>query len=373
MPNPSEICVVTAGGQKYDNWKTVEVSRNYMDVIDHAMLTVAEISSPSAAWSTLKLKPGDAAQVTLGGKLVINGKVYLRQAVYDKETHAVQIGIASNSQSIIPSTVDANPGQYKNSTLSQIASAVFGKVGVKFSIKGNPVGAELPFPRVSEHVGETRFGFIERLCRLRNLHMVDDGQGGISATRGTVGNSPTTLQEGRNIFRARLLLRNDEYAEDLSMVSQHPNPTSGDDGRGMSAQKTLSPSVGRSIKLPAEDAADMPSLQHRVDHESDYLAFQTVDGDVTVVGWLLGDGSIWFDYVGALVTVNSPMLLPGNTMDFMIKGVVHKQSTEDGTTTDILLCRQDGLGAGSGEPLRNNGDYQQSSPAQPSPPDTAAT
>jgi hypothetical protein len=38
-------------------------------------------------------------------------------------------------------------------------------------------------------------------------------------------------------------------------------------------------------------------------------------------------------------------------MDFMIKGVIHRQSSEGGTTTDILLCRFDGLGSGTGEPL----------------------
>jgi hypothetical protein len=52
-----------------------------------------------------------------------------------------------------------------------------------------------------------------------------------------------------------------------------------------------------------------------------------------------------------LVTVNSPMLLPEDSMDFMIKGVIHRQSSEGGTTTDILLCRFDGLGSGTGEPL----------------------
>ena len=39
-------------------------------------------------------------------------------------------------------------------------------------------------------------------------------------------------------------------------------------------------------------------------------------------------------------------------MEFMIKGIVHRQSSEGGTTTDILLCRSDGFGSGSGEPLR---------------------
>jgi hypothetical protein len=46
------------------------------------------------------------------------------------------------------------------------------------------------------------------------------------------------------------------------------------------------------------------------------------------------------------------MLLPFNTMKFMIKGIVHRQSSEGGTTTDILLCDTLGVGAGGREPLR---------------------
>ena len=53
-----------------------------------------------------------------------------------------------------------------------------------------------------------------------------------------------------------------------------------------------------------------------------------------------------------IITVVAPLLLPENTMEFMIKGIVHCQSSEGGTTTDILLCRSDGFGSGSGEPLR---------------------
>jgi hypothetical protein len=40
-----------------------------------------------------------------------------------------------------------------------------------------------------------------------------------------------------------------------------------------------------------------------------------------------------------------------NTMQFMIKGVVHRQSTESGTTTDVLLCDTLGVGAGGRDPL----------------------
>jgi prophage tail gpP-like protein len=360
-------------GRNYDIWQTVEVHRDFQDVIDHTMLTVAEISQPSKMWNALKLKPGDRAQVFLAGRKVIDGKVYLRQSIYDKQSHAVQIGIWSNSSPVVAGTVDANPGQYKNYTLQQIASAVFGKVGVGFKIIGNPSpsGADKIFPRVSEMVGETRFEFIERLCQLRNLHMLDDGAGNINAMRGAAGNTSAVLQEGLNILRARLILKNNEYADSMTTVGQNANQTSGDAGRNPSASVTLPPfysnKTGVNIKLIAPDSGDSEAMQMVTNHNADWMAWQTVDGSITVQGWMLDDGSLWYDQVGKKVSVYSPMLLPEESMTFLIKGVVHKQSNEDGTTTEVLLCRQDGVGPSGNEPLQPNADspFPSAPPAAP--------
>ncbi|HEY2210279.1 MAG TPA: hypothetical protein VGH62_01425 [Bradyrhizobium sp.] len=368
MPNPQEICVVTALGQRYDTWETVEVHRSTDDIIDHAMLTVAEITSPSAMWAALKLKPGDPAQVSLAGRKVLDGKVYLRQAAIDPNSHAVQIGIASNAQTIIPTTVESKPGTYKKQTIESIGKAVFGKYGVAFKVVGNPTGAILPFPRVSERVGETCFSFIERLSRLRNLYMIDDGQGGIEAYRGPQGTT-APLQEGRNILRARILLRNDEHLENLQGVGQTSGESSADASRDVSAQTTIPPVFGatgmvpRLMKFIVEDATDKSSAQMRVNHEANVVTYNDVDGAVTVPGWLREDGSLWFEHVRHLVVVNSPSLLPGDTMQFMIKGVIHRQNTADGTTTDVLLCRDDGKGSGK-EPLIDQGPYQEAPEAK---------
>lgn len=357
MAKPQEICVVVAGGQRYDNWETVECTHSTDDVIDHCMLTVAEMSGKVSAISQLKLKPGDPAQVYLAGKLVLNGEVYLRQGAIDPGSHAVQIGIASNSQNVIPSTVDGKPGQYINQNVQQIASATFGKVGVKFSIEGAPEGAEKIFKRVSEHIGETRFNFIERLCRMRNLFMVDDGQGGITAFRGPKSNGgKLILKEGFNILHGRILLKNDEHVTPIIGVGQDFNNDTADDNRNPKAETEVEggSKTSRPMKFPTEEPGDKKDVQHRVDHEAAWVKYQMVDGDITVQGWLAPDGSLWWDHKRELIVVDSPSLLAEDRMTFMIKGIMHRQSDSEGTTTTLLLCRADGLGAG-GEPLGGNG------------------
>lgn len=352
MPNPLEVCVVTAGGEKYDIWETVEVTTTTDDVIDHALLTVAEPSGDGAkTLSDIKLKPGDPATVSLAGQVVIDGIVYLRQATFDANSHSVQIGISSKAQSVIASTVKAEPGQYINQTIQQIGSAVFGEVGVKFTINGNPAGADKIFPRVSEHVGETRFSFIERLSRMRNLHLVDDGQNGIMAFRGPQGRSQYPLQEGYNIKSARILLRNDEHASNLQAKAQNFNQDTGDANREPEASTTVDPPIDRNVTVFCEEPGDNADCNMRVNQEADWVKYNQVDGEVTVQGWFNPSGQLWWNDRRKVVVVKSPTLLPNSVFGFMIKGIIHRQDSEDGTTTTILLCRADGLGAGA-EPLQ---------------------
>ena len=43
------------------------------------------------------------------------------------------------------------------------------------------------------------------------------------------------------------------------------------------------------------------------------------------------------------MTVNSPLLIAGGSMGFIIKEVIHRQSSAEGTTTDILITNENGL------------------------------
>ena len=72
---------------------------------------------------------------------------------------------------------------------------------------------------------------------------------------------------------------------------------------------------------------------------------------VTVQGWFAPDGDLWWNKVTApatLITVNSPMLIPEGSMKFSIKEVIHRQSSAEGTTTDIMLNNPLGMGAAEG-------------------------
>jgi prophage tail gpP-like protein len=346
VPRPDQVAIVEANGQKYDIWTELEATRSCEDVIDHVLLTCAEIDknlsrpAPAGTIKSIKLQPGDKVSVSLAGQTIMSGTVYLRQAVVDAENHQVQIGISSLGQSVMASTVDGKPGQYVNQTLQQIGSSVFGKVGVNFSVTAS---GDMPFPRVSEHIGETRFAFIERLSRMRNMHMIDDGNGGITAFRGASGGL-LTIREGWNLERGRILLKNNDHVDEITVRGHDYGNDSADANRSPTGQTSVDPPVNRPFGLIAEEMGNSQAMQLRANHQGDWTKYMQVDGDVEVNGWLCPDGSLWWNHVREQVKVISPSLLPEDEFQFMIKAVVHRQS-DRGTFTDVLLCRADGFGA----------------------------
>ena len=70
MANAAEICSITADGQTYDIWESVEIHHAVSSAsgnIDHALMTVSEISTGGSGFNNLKLTVGDLVQMSLAG------------------------------------------------------------------------------------------------------------------------------------------------------------------------------------------------------------------------------------------------------------------------------------------------------------------
>lgn len=353
MPNPQEIATVVANGMTYAGWTSVQIERRFPESISHMRLEIAEKSAGRATGGARPLNVRDLAQGLLGGRQVINGKVTVRQASYDKGQHSVLIVVSSKTVVMNCSTVDGTPGFYQKYTLKQIGDAVAGKVGVGFQIMGAPPGADKVFPRVSEHIGETRYDFLSRLGAMRNLYLRDDGNGTIVCSRG-VGSLVATLNEGganRNILSASLTLRDDDYGNPLNIVGDNIAGSStgiidDNEARDVSASVTspnVPPDRPQTVGMPQPgDNQDAAMYAARV---AAYNIATYIDGEIIVPGWFLDNGDLWIEHVGDLVSVNSPMLLPGGPVSLAIKGIVHRQDNENGTQTVVEVCHPGALGA----------------------------
>jgi prophage tail gpP-like protein len=351
MPNPLQIATVVAGGMKFDTWTEVIVEGSFalhQSLARHMTLTVVEpeVHGASGIFPIAhRLDIGeDNVQGYLAGRLAITGKVVTRQVSYDAHQHGVQIIISSLCQSCEVSTVDAKPGQYINQNCEQICSAVAEKVKCGFTILGSPPGANKIFERVSEHVGETRFEFIERLCRMRNLHLFDNGKGNIQAMRSPMASVGITLAEGVNILKARMVERLDDAWDHLEIVG-HNDRTFPNDPASSATVNVPIPNLNRPQKLAAEMNGDNADMGHRANQERDVSLIEQLNLEITVKDWLLPDGSLWIDHLGHTISVFSPLLFPNGGVpksQIFIMGVRHRQDSTEGTRTDVIISNSPG-------------------------------
>jgi len=353
--------LIVSGGE-YTFWESVIVERMIGQPPTYATFEVAEqpgntLTNGIAGW---RLGPGDQAGVLLAGLPVMNVAVIdLRQIYFDANVHHIQVRVYSPVQNAISSTVDANPGQYTNQTAMQIIGAAAGKVGVNVKLIGNPAGADTPFERVSEHVGQTVMDFASGLAMMRNLHMSDDADGNWTFVRGDASaqGSALALTEGVNILKARAFLENNQLTKRVDVAGQN----FGNDDHSMGqAQNVFASSQGepltglpaqRNKKLPLPMAGNSDEAQMYADYEASIDALTSLSINVTVPGWTAPDGSLWISKVGGnspqQIQLNSPMIWPtnlGNSQTVFLKGVKHKQNSTEGTVTELELCNQRGLG-----------------------------
>jgi prophage tail gpP-like protein len=350
MPKAEEVAEVIIGGTIYRDWTSVQASIVFDQATRECVLAVAEPST-GRGWPNLKLRPGDPCEVRLAGVRVLRGFVIKRQAAFSDRQHGVQIIIASKTADLVEASVIGSKGQYKGYTFEQITSSVLKPFGINFKMENAPSSASRKFPDVQLFPGETAWAFIERLARMRNVHLVCDSDGNLVGGAAKGGGSIATLEEGRNLLFGRCVLDDATINSVIEAVGQGK----GSDerwGRSVAQMKERIENSAmkryKPLKIIAEEPGDKQDLKDRGDREKAEQQYTSVDVSVTVQGWLNDDGKLWD--VGPSVDVYSPLLFPDDRMNLCIKAVTFAQSSEAGTTTTIDLCLPTALGARQSAP-----------------------
>ena len=352
MANPQEVASIVANDVTYSNWKSIELWRSIHELPSYMKFSAAEPEP-----GTPQLMPGNPAHALLGGQLAITGNIAIRQVFYDAKNHGAEFVLISYPDRALAATVPANPGQFINNTFTQMAKAVCKPIGLNVNVTG--AGGNQVFPRVSVQVGETVAAFMQRLSRYCNLHSVDDANGNLIWGSGTQGIA-VTLVEGGNILSARLILNATMIGNQINAFGQNIGGSVSQTAGGNAAQMQKSatnpiypPGLG---PRPVAILADMPVTQTLLQNYANYTvaldAVQQVDLRITVPGWFAPSGALWLNCLWAPITVNSPMLFPAGyaTSGLAIQSIRCMQDDKNGTTTEIGITNQLGLGTG-GRPL----------------------
>jgi prophage tail gpP-like protein len=362
LENLNLQATIISNGQVFPGWEEIEIWREFNAPFSYMKFRAAENTDggnvPQAA---LSLDVGDQADGYLIGQKVISGTVMTRQVAFDKQTHAVEIIVASYPQSLDAGTVVGKPGQYINQTLMQIASSVAGLAGVSVRMVGDMSGANMVFPRISEHIGERMIDFIGRLANWRNMHLTDDENGNLVLARGqTGGQTIAQLQEGRNLEMCRMVKNYQFGADPLIFQSQTHGTDSinGTDASQNAITKTNPNYTGpkRPLVILGDNTGNKSEALMAFNQAQNNLNVMMWEIVGTVPGWQMDDGSLWIlkcfgaSAAGPVpITIYSPMLEPRNPQinNLFVKGVKHLQSNEGGTRTEVTACLQAALSSGA--------------------------
>lgn len=374
MAEASETAVLTVAGRKYTGWTSVMVQRAYGATCSHFELTVAQpIDTGSAEFTNWKINPGDQCTVTLAGILAFTGYVFVRQGSFNAGQHGLMVTGRSLTADAVDSSVMVNGGQYKGYGFQAIGTALAKQAGVNLIIRGSSSSLAAPFPQFSVNWGETIFSAVDRLARMRGLHLTDDASGNwIADVFDPKAPQKGQLVEGKNLLEARASIDVSHAFHVTNISAQRPgnDQTWGDAARDNSA--TVTNSAIRAMRrraLVMEEPGSPQDCAARANYETSWNAAAIIDCHCVVQGWQSAPGTLW--EAGLNYAVKSPML----DLDQVLaaRQVTYRQTSEGGSRTEIDLCTPNALAfaavnisetAQPGEPAYNDG-----TPAQGATPD----
>lgn len=370
MPNPNLVARIAAGGELYDNWTSVQVTRTYSSPTSDFAFSCAEVATGKNA-KPIRLKPLDRAQIFLAGIQIINGFIEVRNAGYDANQHQVIVQGRSQTCDIVDSSADA--AEYKGYKIDQIVRGLIKPHGVNLVTKNLPAEAQKAIKEFRVQYGETAWEAIERLGRMRGVFFTDDAKGNLvmSSVKGG-GASVADFVEGENILQASAMLKS-EGSFGRYQVSGQNRGTDQQNGAAVAqvSAQAVNPAVreNRKIIMVAEEPLDTKDAQARADREVAEAIAREVECVIVVQGWKRPDGQLWD--VADHCTVQSPMLFPNadGKVDLAIRQVVFSQSAPGQTLTTLSLCLPNALNilpgndATRGEaPNILSGNYQAAQP-----------
>lgn len=199
----NEDIVLKAGGQIYQGWTKVGVTRS-LDAMSGSFdleLTWKWQGSEQQYKKFVKsIQQGQACTVDIGGERVITGYVDDWVPSYDESTVTISVSGRDKTADLVDCSIDYPSGQFNNQTLKQIADVVCKPFGIKV-IVNTDVGE--PFQRIQIEQGETPHELLSRLAKQRGVLLTSDTFGNLVITRASKEKAGVSLILGENIKAAR--------------------------------------------------------------------------------------------------------------------------------------------------------------------------
>lgn len=326
--------ILKVAGQQYAGWKEVRIERGVEQISGQLSLAVTE-RWPNQA-EPRPIKNGEKIEVCIGSDVVMTGWVDFANPSFDERNTRFDVRARDNTADLADCSAQFKTGQWRNSTIKQIATDLLSPYKIELRITANAEkAATAKIGSFNIEEGETVFDCLDRLCKIKALMMwtVGDGQliiGLPGANKAEVG-----LDQGVNLLRLATELNQAERYSDYIVKGQ---------GRAVHGKKThaLKDTVKdaaitrhRPLIILAEDHNDGHTPKERAQHEQITRMGKGNRMQARVQGWRQkAGGALWLP--GLLVSVASDYCRYHGEM--MIARVTYIKTETEGTVCDLELA-----------------------------------
>lgn len=232
LPDIAPTFVARLGGQAFTNWTSMSVSRSMERMSGEFHLELTRQAATKDSFLGNAVLPGAAAQIEVGGKVILVGWVDEVKIEGDAKSDKITVSGRDKTGDLIDcaARVDSN-FDFINQTLDKVVAQIIKPFGLKLTVSA-PVGPA--FQRLSVQPGETAFEFIERACRFRQVLILSDGIGGVALVKPHSQTSPGKLVYGVNALTRDVDLDEKEVFS-LYVVRGNIEPLANDSDLGTDA------------------------------------------------------------------------------------------------------------------------------------------
>ncbi|MEW6775034.1 MAG: phage baseplate assembly protein [Bdellovibrionota bacterium] len=175
---PENAVTLVTGGQVYQGWKGVRITRSMETLSNSFQLTLSDERDNLA--SPFPINEFDECEVWIGTERVIKGFIGDANPSFGAASRDLSVSGFDAVQDLVECSEFY--GELAGLSLLELARKLAAPFGLEVSVSpGLSIGEKFPMIRVAP--GETAWSVIEKYCKKRAVLAVSDGNGGVLLTR----------------------------------------------------------------------------------------------------------------------------------------------------------------------------------------------
>jgi prophage tail gpP-like protein len=313
----------------FSDWTEVNIVRSLDQLASSFGLAITDL------WSyddePIPLREGSACTIYAGTTKFLSGYVDGVQVTYDANNHNLSVFGRSKLGDLVDCSVYVEGGQFRESSLEDIATAVCAPFGISVVSERLVRGS---FRRFATQESETCYETINRAAKAVGATVTESGNGNLLIPGQIRLRSSTVLEYGKNILKGSL---NGSWADRYSEYTVTSQNSGSDEWFGKDASQ-ISASVEddtvdryRPLRIVSEAQVDGSGASTRAKWERNTRAARAQRVSYTVRGWEDGYG---FWSPGTLVPVKDRLF---NIDTDLLLVTANFTKNNSGTTTTLEL------------------------------------